>query len=214
MPELRLLLADDHTLVRHGLRKILEGRPEWEVISEVGDGRSAVKLALEHRPDVVLLDIGMPQLNGIEVTRQILRRLPSAGVLIVSMHAEDAYVTQALKAGVRGYLLKDSAGAELLQAVEAVAAGDSYFSPTVANVMLRDYVEGKARTPDRYDALSEREVEILQLVAEGHSSREIGEMLSVSPSTVDTHRTHILHKLDLHSTAELILYAVRRGVIA
>jgi DNA-binding NarL/FixJ family response regulator len=130
------------------------------------------------------------------------------------MHAEDAYVTQALKAGVRGYLLKDSAGAELLQAVEAVAAGDSYFSPTVANVMLRDYVEGKARTPDRYDALSEREVEILQLVAEGHSSREIGEMLSVSPSTVDTHRTHILHKLDLHSTAELILYAVRRGVIA
>ena len=214
MANLRLLLADDHTLMRQGLRKILEGRADWEVVSEAGDGRSAVKLALELHPDVVVLDIGMPLLNGIEVTRQIARRLPKTGVLILSMHADEAYVTQALKAGARGYLLKDSAGTELIQAVEAVAAGKSYFSPSVAKVMLDDYVHGPSDAVDRYDALSEREREILQLVAEGHSSKEIAEMLSVSPSTVETHRTHILQKVGVHSTAELVLFAVRRGVIS
>ena len=216
MAKLRVLLGDDHTIVRHGLRKILEERPDWEVVAEAGDGRSAVRQALDLQPDVVILDIGMPLLNGIEATRQITRRLPSTAVLILSMHAQEAYVTQALHAGAKGYLLKDSAGAELIDGVTAVSAGKSFFSPAVAKVMLDDYVRHLADKGivDRYDSLSEREREIFQLVAEGHSNKEIAELLSVSPATVETHRAHILQKLDVHNTAELVLYAVRRGVIA
>jgi two-component system response regulator NreC len=175
-----------------------------------------VRQTLELSPDVVVLDIGMPLLNGIEVTRQIIRRLPSVGVLILSMHADEAYITQALRAGARGYLLKDSAGTELIRAVSAVAAGKSFFSPAVAKVMLDDYVQRLADKgiEDRYELLSEREREILQLVAEGHSSKGVAELLSISPATVETHRAHILQKLDVHSTAELVLYAVRRRIIS
>jgi two-component system response regulator NreC len=216
MGKLKILLADDHALLRLGLRKILEERPEWQVIAEAGDGRTAVRQTLELSPDVVVLDIGMPLLNGIEVTRQIIRRLPSVGVLILSMHADEAYITQALRAGARGYLLKDSAGTELIRAVSAVAAGKSFFSPAVAKVMLDDYVQRLADKgiEDRYELLSEREREILQLVAEGHSSKGVAELLSISPATVETHRAHILQKLDVHSTAELVLYAVRRRIIS
>ena len=161
MGKLRVTLGDDHTLMRQGLRRILEERPEWEVVAEAGDGRSAVKQALELKPDVVVLDISMPMLNGIEVTRQIVRRLPKCGVLILSMHTDEAYIIQALKAGARGYLLKDSAGSELIRAVESIAAGKSFFSPSVAKVMLDDYVHGGegAAGSDRYDSLSERERE-------------------------------------------------------
>jgi DNA-binding NarL/FixJ family response regulator len=213
---LKVLLADDHALMRLGLRKILEERPEWQVIAEAGDGRSAVRETLALTPDVVILDIGMPLLNGIEATRQIIRRLPNVGILILSMHADEAYVTQALKAGARGYLLKDSAGTELIRAVSAVASGKSFFSPAVAKVMLDDYVHrlGSKGVDDRYDLLSEREREILQLVAEGHSSKAVAELLSISPATVETHRAHILQKLDVHSTAELVLFAVRRRIIS
>jgi two-component system response regulator NreC len=216
MGKLKILLADDHALLRLGLRKILEERPEWQVIAEAGDGRTAVRQTLELSPDVVVLDIGMPLLNGIEVTRQIIRRLPSVGVLILSMHADEAYITQALRAGARGYLLKDSAGTELIRAVSAVAAGKSFFSHAVAKVMLDDYVQRLADKgiEDRYELLSEREREILQLVAEGHSSKGVAELLSISPATVETHRAHILQKLDVHSTAELVLYAVRRRIIS
>jgi two-component system, NarL family, response regulator NreC len=214
--KLRLLLGDDHALLRLGLKKILEERPEWQVIAEAGDGRTAVRLALELTPDVVILDIGMPMLNGIEATKQIIRRLPNCGILILSMHADEAYVTQALRAGAKGYLLKDSAGTDLIRAVTAVATGKSFFSPAVAKVMLDDYVQRLAEkgVDDRYDLLSEREREILQLVAEGHSSKAVAELLSISPATVETHRAHILQKLDVHSTAELVLFAVRRRIIS
>lgn len=216
MAKLRILLGDDHTLVRQGLRKILEERREWEVVSEAGDGRDAVRQALAMHPDVAVLDIGMPLLNGIEATRQIVRRLPDVRVLILSMHADEAYITQALQAGARGYLLKDSADTDLIRGVTDVGAGKSFFSPAVAKVMLDDYVRHLADKgiTDRYDALSEREREIFQLIAEGHSNKEIADILSISPATVETHRAHIFQKLDLHNTAEVVLYAVRRGVIS
>jgi DNA-binding NarL/FixJ family response regulator len=216
MSKLKILLGDDHVIVRQGLRKILERRDDWEVVAEAGDGREAVSQALALQPDVAVIDISMPLLNGIEVTRQITRRVQNLRVLILSMHAEEAYITRAFEAGASGYLLKDSADVDLIQGISAVAAGKSYFSPTVARVMLDDYVKqlsGRGLA-DRYEALSEREREVLQLVAEGHSNKEIAELLSVSPSTVETHRAHVLQKLDLHNTAELVLFAVRRGVIS
>ena len=216
MPKLRVVLGDDHTLVRQGIRKILEERGDWEVVAEAGDGREAVRKVIEHEPDVAILDIGMPLLNGIEATRQIVKRVPGVRVLILSMHSDEAYITQALQAGAKGYLLKDSADTDLIRGVTDVAAGKSFFSPAVAKVMLDDYVRHLADKGivDRFDALSEREREIFQLVAEGHSNKEIAELLSISPATVETHRAHILQKLDLHNTAEVVLYAVRRGVIS
>ncbi|MGQ0736491.1 MAG: response regulator [Acidobacteriota bacterium] len=216
MPRLKLLVGDDHTLVRHGLRKILEEKPEWQVVAEAGDGREAVRQALASEPDVAILDIGMPLLNGIEATRQILKRLPSTRILIVSMHADEAYISRALQAGAAGYLLKDSAGKDLVAGVATVAAGRSFFSPAVAKLMLDDYVRlvADSAAVDSYESLSEREREILQLIAEGHSNKDIAVILSISPATVETHRARILQKLDVHNTAELVLYAVRRGVIS
>lgn len=215
MGRLTILLADDHTLVRAGLRRVLEERPDWEVVAEAGDGREAVRLAEQHEPDVAIVDVAMPLLNGIEVTRQIVKRAPSTRVLVLSMHADEAYVTQILQAGAAGYLLKDSADSDLVKAVAAVAMGKSFFSPAIARVMLDDYVRQLAERgiTDRYESLSDREREIFQLIAEGRTNKEIAALLSVSPSTVETHRAHIMEKLDLHSAAEIVLYAVRRGVI-
>jgi len=215
MGRIRILLADDHTVVRQGLRKLLEERPEWEVIAEAGDGREAVRLAEQHKPDVAILDVAMPLLNGIEATRQIVRRVPGTRVLVLSMHADEAYVTQILQAGATGYLLKDSADVDLLKAVSEAAHGRSFFSPAIARVMLDDYVRQLADkgVTDRYESLSQREREIFQLIAEARTNKEIAALLNVSPSTVETHRAHIMEKLDLHSAAEIVLYAVRRGVI-
>lgn len=216
MTRLTILLGDDHTLVRQGLRKILEEQPDWEIVAEASDGREAVSQTLSLEPDIAVLDIGMPLLNGIEATRQITRRLPELNVLILSMHSEEAYITQAMKAGARGYLLKDSADTELINAISAVGSGKSFFSPAVAKVMLDDYVRHLSDKGifDRFDTLSEREREIFQLIAEAHSNKEIADLLSVSPATVETHRAHILQKLDVHNTAELVLYAVRHGIIS
>jgi RNA polymerase sigma factor (sigma-70 family) len=214
MTALRILLADDHTVVRQGLRKVLEERPEWQVVAEAGDGRDAVRLAEEFRPDVAVVDVAMPLLNGIEATRQITKRAPQTKVLVLSMYSDEAYVTQMLKAGATGYLLKDSADVDLLQAVQAVSQGKSFFSPAVARLMSDDYARQRGENAvDRYESLSEREREIFQLVAEGKTNKEIAALLFISPSTVETHRARIMEKLDLHSAAEIVLYAVRRGVI-
>ena len=215
MARLRILLADDHTVVRQGLRRVLEDRPDWEVVAEAGDGREAVRQAEEVRPDVAIIDVAMPLLNGIETTRQIARKAPATRILVLSMHSDEAYVNQILKAGATGYLLKDSADVDLLQAVEAVSKGKSFFSPAIAKVMLDDYVRQLADKgiTDRYESLSEREREIFQLIAEGKANKEMAVLLSISPSTVETHRARIMEKLDLHSAAEIVLYAVRRGVI-
>jgi len=214
--KLTMVLADDHTLVRQGLRKILEGQPGWSVIDEASDGRTAVKHVLASEPDVAILDIAMPLMNGIEATRQIVRRAARTRVLIVSMHVQEAYIVESLQAGAQGYLLKDSADTELIRAVAEVGAGRSYFSPAVARVMLDDYVRHLSQRglTDRYETLSEREREIFQLIAEGQTTKAVADLLCISPATVDTHRAHILAKLDVHSTAELVLYAVRRGVIS
>ena len=215
MGRVRILLADDHTIVRQGLRKVLEERPEWEVVAEAGDGREAVRLAEQHRPDVAIVDVAMPLLNGIETTRQITKRVPNTRVLVLSMHADEAYVTQILQAGATGYLLKDSADVDLVKAVEEAVSGRSFFSPAIARVMLDDYrrqLTDKG-VSDRYEILSEREREIFQLIAEAKANKEIAALLNVSTSTVETHRAHIMEKLDVHSAAEIVLYAVRRGVI-
>jgi DNA-binding NarL/FixJ family response regulator len=215
MAQLRILLADDHTVVRQGLRKLLEERPDWIVVAEAGNGRDAVQQAHQHKPDVAILDVAMPLLNGIEATRQIVRGSPVTRVLVLTMHSDELYVSQILKAGATGYLLKDSADVDLIQAVDLVSQGKSFFSPAIARLMLDDYVRqlSDKGITDRYELLSQREREIFQLVAEGKANKEIATILSVSPSTVETHRARIMEKLDVHSAAEIVLYAVHRGVV-
>jgi two-component system, NarL family, response regulator NreC len=213
MAFVRILLADDHTIVRHGLRRMLEERPDWQVVAEACDGREAIRLAEQHRPDVAIIDVAMPSLNGIETTRQLVRRIPAVRVLILSMHVDEVYVTRILKAGAAGYLLKDSADTDLFQAVTAVAEGQSFFSPAIAKLIADEYLRPHSDGNDRYESLSDREREIFQLVAEANTNKEIAALLGISPSTVETHRAKIIQKLDLHSAAEIALYAVRRGII-
>jgi two-component system response regulator NreC len=215
MTTVRILIVDDHTLVRQGLRKILETHAGWEVVGEAGDGRTAINMAIELKPDVVLMDIAMPRLNGVEAIQQITRRAPGTHVLALSMYSDEAYVTRAVRAGALGYLLKDSADEDLVRAVTAVSQGKSFFNPSIAKIILDDY-NRQLQQPgvtDRFETLSEREREVFQLVAEGHSSKEVADLLSISPATVETHRAHIMDKLDLHSTAELVLCAARRGIV-
>ena len=216
MPKLRLLLGDDHTLVRQGLRKILEEQPEWEVVSEVGDGREAVREVVAHKPDVAIIDVAMPLLNGIDATQQIVRRAPDTRVLMLSMHADEAYVMRALQAGATGYMVKDSAGKELLKAVETVAAGRRYYSAAIERLVQDENATraGASGFADRYETLSTREREIFQLIAEARSNKEVAALLDISPATVETHRARILQKLDVHNIAEVVLYAVRRGIIS
>jgi two-component system, NarL family, response regulator NreC len=216
MGTVRILLADDHSLLREGLRLLLEKQPEFAVVGEAGDGREAVRLAEELQPDVVVMDIAMPELNGIEATRRIVNGLPGTSVLILSMHHDESYVARALKAGARGYLLKDSLKADLLSAVLAVTGGRSFFSPKVSRILQEDYMRKLTGgdVEDSFDLLTDREREILQLVAEGKTNKEVASRLNLSVHTVDTHRGNILQKLSLHSVPELILYAVRKKIIA
>ena len=213
---IRILLADDHTIVRKGLRLLLESQPDFEVIADAADGREAVALAEAHLPDVVVMDIAMPTLNGIEAARQIAAKVPKAAIVFLSMHVDEGYVLKALKAGARAYLLKDSAEHDLIAAVKAVNAGKAFFSPSVSKLMVEDYLRQMEdrHVEDSYELLTGREREILQLLAEGQTSKDVASLLGLSPHTVETHRGNILQKLNLHSTAELILYAVRKGVIS
>jgi two-component system, NarL family, response regulator NreC len=216
MKKLRILLADDHVVMRSGLRALLERQPNLEVIGESENGRHTVELAASLKPDVIVMDIGMPILNGIEATKTIVAEQPAAAVVILSMHADESYVMRALKAGARGYLLKDSAPAHLLNAIQAVSQNKSFFSPKVSRILAEDYVRVLKQKGgvDSYDLLTDREREILQLLAEGKANKEVATSLNISPYTVETHRKHILEKLNLHNPAELILYAVRKGIIS
>ena len=215
MSSLRIVLADDHTIMRNGLRLVLE-RQNFSVVGEASNGREAVDVVDRVKPDVVILDIAMPLLNGIEAAKRITSDHARTAVLILSMHSDEAYILKALKAGARGYLLKDSAEADLIQAVRAVSSGKAFFSPAVSKVLADDYVRQVRRrgAEDPYDLLTARERELLQLVAELKSTKEIAALLGVSPHTIDTHRGNIMQKLNVHSIPELILYAVRKGIIS
>ncbi len=216
MKKLRILLADDHIVMRSGLRALLERQPNLEVVGESENGRETVALAASLRPDVVVMDVGMPVLNGIEATQMIVTQCPTIAVVILSMHADESYVMRALKAGARGYLLKDSAAADLIGAIQAISQGKSFFSPKVSRILAEDYVRvlKQKGAVDTYDLLTSREREILQLLAEGKTNKEVATALNISPYTVETHRSHILQKLNLHNSAELVLYAVRKGIIS
>jgi two-component system, NarL family, response regulator NreC len=216
MKKIRIVLADDHKLMRSGLRLLLEQQTDLAVVGEASDGRDAVALVASHRPEVLVMDIGMPNLNGIEAAVRITQSYPEISIVMLSMHSDESYVLRALKAGAKGYLLKDSAEADLIRAVHAVAEGKSFFSPAVSKVLLDDYVRKLKRsgTEDPYDLLTPREREVLQLVAEGKSNKEVAQLLNLSVYTVETHRSNIMGKLNLHGVPELILYAVRKGIIS
>jgi two-component system response regulator NreC len=216
MKPVRIVLADDHIVVRNGLRLLLERQPDFQVLGEASDGREVVQLSETQKPDVVVMDIGMPGLNGIEAARRIVEGSLGIAVVILSMHKDEAYVIRSLKAGVRAYLLKDSAEADLIAAIRTVIDGRSFFSPAIRRILQQDFMRRleEREVEDSYDLLTAREREILQLVAEGKSNKEVAALLNLSLYTVETHRGHILQKLNLHSVPELILYAVRKGLIS
>jgi len=210
MKRIRILLADDHAVVRQGFKMILNAQADMEIVGEAGNGRQAVELAEQLRPDVVVMDVAMPELNGIEATRRLASSVPHARVVALSMHKDSVYVREILRAGARGYLLKDSGAADLVAAIRAVASGESYLSPAVSNAVLDDY---RRHATNPIDLLTSREREVLQLLAEGKTNKEIAALLNLSVYTVEAHRGRILEKLNLHSIGELVRFAVRSGLI-
>jgi DNA-binding NarL/FixJ family response regulator len=215
MRKLRILLADDHTVMRSGLRALLERQQNFEVVGEADNGREAVSLCASLLPDIVIMDVGMPLLNGVEATKALLKQSPSTGVVMLSMHSDEVYVMRSLQAGARAYLLKDSAAPDLISAIDAVSHGKSFFSPAIRSLLAEDFIQvlRQKGAVDSYELLTAREREILQLLAEGKSNKEVAADLNISLYTVETHRSNILEKLGLHTPAELILYAVRKGII-
>ncbi len=216
MRQIRILLADDHVVMRRGLRLLLEGQDGFSVVGEASDGRQAVEQAEAVKPDVVVLDIAMPNLGGIEAAERIAAASPQTRIVILSMHSDEGYVLRALKAGVKGYLLKDSAEGDLVEAIKAVHQGKAFFSPDISRMMVEDYMREirNRRVEDSYELLTSREREILQLLAEGKSNKDIAGALNLSLYTVETHRRNLQDKLNLHSFPELVLYAVRKGIIS
>ncbi len=216
MNPISILLADDHTVMRRGLRLLLESQPDLKVVAEAADGRQAIEQAEATTPDVAVMDIAMPNLSGIEAAQRITAVLPNIAIVILSMHSDEGYVLRALKAGVKGYVLKGCAEDDLIQAIRTVYQGKTFFSPDISRMLVEDYIR-EIRTrgaEESYDLLTSREREILQLLAERRSNKEIATALNLSPYTVETHRRNLQEKLNLHSFAELILYAVRKGVIS
>jgi two-component system, NarL family, response regulator NreC len=211
----KILIADDHGIVRTGLKLLLDRATGMEVVGEAADGREAVRLARELKPDIAILDIGMPLLNGLDAAAHILRENDRTGIIILSMHTDESYILRALDAGAKGYLLKDHADEDLERAIQSVAAGKPYFSPSIAQALLEDYVNlmRERRVQDSYDLLTEREREVLQLLAGGKSNKEVASVLNISPYTIETHRNNLMQKLNLHNTAEIVLYAVRKALI-
>jgi DNA-binding NarL/FixJ family response regulator len=211
----RVVLADDHSVVRQGLRAWLERSGHVQVVGEAADGREAVAVVEQLQPDVVIMDIAMPMLNGIDATAQITRRNPDTKVIILSMHTDESYILRALGAGAKGYLLKESTETDVLPAVQSVRDGKPYFTPSIARLLLEDYMRSLKQNnlQDSYDLLTEREREVLQLLAQGKSNKEVAQVLDLSPHTIDSHRTNMMQKLNLHNTAEIVLYVVRKGII-
>ncbi|RLC28104.1 MAG: DNA-binding response regulator [Deltaproteobacteria bacterium] len=210
-----ILLADDHTIVRQGLAKLLEGERGFRVVGEAENGREAVRKAAELEPSVVIMDISMPMLNGIEATRQIKKTCPRTKVIILSMHCHDRYIRELLGLGASGYLLKDATGGDIIKAIQAAVNGDTYLSPSVSRLVVQDYVSTKRKSlrEELYGTLSNREREVFQMIAEGRSTREISDILCISPSTVKTHRTKIMEKLKIENISQLIQLAIRIGIV-
>jgi|ERR1700733_2270920 len=207
---IKVLLADDHTIVRQGLKLILSSHPDLEVVGEAANGREVLDLAEKLKPDVILMDVAMPELNGIEATRRLHQISPRMKVLVLSMHKEAVYIREILKAGARGYILKDAIDTELVNAIQSVARGDGYISPAISGALLSDY---RQNLTDPIDLLSTREREVLQLIAEGKTNKEVATRLNLSVYTVDSHRGKIMEKLNLHSAGELIRFAVKNGLV-
>jgi two-component system, NarL family, response regulator NreC len=209
-----IILADDHHMMRQGLRMLLEAEEDFRVVAEAGDGREATQLAERFTPDVLIVDVMMPGLNGLEVTRQVGKRSPQTRVIMLSMYSNEAYVLEALRNGAAGYVLKEASATDLIRAVREVVAGRRYLSPPLSEHAIEAYVQ-KAQDEllDPYETLTTREREVLQLAAEGRTNADIAAALCVSPRTVETHRAHLMHKLGLHSQADLIRYALRRGIL-
>lgn len=210
-----ILIADDHTIVRQGLARLLEDQPEFKVVGEAVDGRMAIEKALSLEPDVIVMDIGMPLLNGIEASRRILKSLPKTRILILSMYSHEHYIHELLEAGISGYLLKESSGRDIIKAIQAAMKGETFLSPSISRVLVDKYLSMRKSSPkeERFNQLSNREREIFQLIAEGHSSRAIGQILCVSQSTVKTHRRKIMEKLEVENPAQLVHLAVSLGLV-
>ena len=212
---IKIFLADDHTIVRQGLAKLLEAESDLEVIGEAEDGREAVNKVQKLKPDIVIMDIAMPLLNGIEATRQIKKILPQTKIIILSMHSHDRYISELIGLGASGYLLKDSTGGEIIKAISAAVKGDVYLSPTISRRVIDDYLTLKKTSSreDLYAKLSNREREVFQMIAEGRSTKEVSDILCVSPSTVKTHRANIMEKLKIENISQLIQFAIRLGIV-
>ena len=214
MTPIRVLLADDHTLVRAGIRSLLEAQPGVEVVAESGDGREALELIMKHGPDVALLDIGMPSLNGLEVARRVAKECPRTRVIVLSMYGDRTYVKQALGAGVAGYLLKGAAVAELPLALQAVMRGETYLTPRISREVVQGFLrESDSEAPDPLEGLTKRQREILQLIAEGRSTKDIARVLDVSVKTVETHRMRLMERLGIHDVPGLVRFAIRAGLV-
>ncbi len=213
MAKIRVLVADDHTMIRQGLISILRADDEFEVVGEAAEGNEAVEKAVQSRPDVVVLDLTMPRLNGLEAARRIRKALPRTRILVLTMHDDEEYVLRTVRAGASGYVVKDGATAELVAAIRAVSAGQGYFGPQAAKALAASYERGGAVAEDPYERLTTREREVFHLLIEGRTNAQIARLLFISPKTVDNHRTRLMEKLGVHSTAELIRYAAKHKLL-